>query len=176
VPIDVAHLLGLNRGCVHEHAEFQHFIRSRDIADTKPDTTNGHHCKNSTVIHDFTPQVLIRHSPDDRLHPTIWHVACPPYDGVCDIGTAVMTLAAGLIAQRSLSDQTTSPLRQQFSCQLPTPSERRGPQRRADGNGRRAAIRRPANPTGRHAAVDGRAGQVDAKLPPDLTLMPCAPK
>jgi len=54
--IDVAHLLSLDGGSVHEHAEFQHFIRSRDVAGTKTDNTNGHHCKNATAIHDFTPQ------------------------------------------------------------------------------------------------------------------------
>ena len=51
--IDVAHLLGLDRGCVHEHAEFQHFVRFRDAAGTKTDHTNGHHCKNATAIYDF---------------------------------------------------------------------------------------------------------------------------
>src|SRR6478672_7898966 len=67
MPIDIAHLLGLDGGCVQEHAEFHRFIRSPDVAGTKSDHANGHHCKNATAIHDFTPPVLIRHSPDDRL-------------------------------------------------------------------------------------------------------------
>ena len=53
MPIDVAHLLGLNGGCVQEHAEFQYFICPRDAAGTKTDHTNGHHCQNATAIHDF---------------------------------------------------------------------------------------------------------------------------
>src|SRR5579872_5856978 len=76
MPIDIAHLLGLDGGCVQEHAEFHHFIRSRDVAGTKSDHANGHHCKNAPAAHDLTPPVLIRHSPDDRLiqlRTTIYH-------------------------------------------------------------------------------------------------------
>jgi hypothetical protein len=63
---DVADLLSLDGGSVHEHTEFQHFIRSCDVVGTKADNTNGHHCKNATAIHDFTPSVDPTF-PDDRL-------------------------------------------------------------------------------------------------------------
>src|SRR5580704_6660394 len=75
MPIDIAHLLGLDGGCVQEHAEFHHFIRSRDVAGTKSDHANGNHCKNAAAVHDFTPPVL---SPQmigssDQLRTTIYH-------------------------------------------------------------------------------------------------------
>src|SRR5580704_6687484 len=60
MPLDVAHLLVLDEGCVQEHAEFQHFIRSRDAAGTKTGHANGHHNNNATAAHDFILPVLIR--------------------------------------------------------------------------------------------------------------------
>jgi hypothetical protein len=41
MPVNVADLLGLDRGCVHDVSEFQHFIRSRDAAGAKADQANG---------------------------------------------------------------------------------------------------------------------------------------
>jgi hypothetical protein len=50
--IDVADVLGLDRGCVHDYAEFHHFIRSRDVPGTKADHANGRQTKNASSIHD----------------------------------------------------------------------------------------------------------------------------
>jgi hypothetical protein len=53
MPIDITHLLGLDGRYVQEHAEFEHFIRSRDAAGTKTDHANGRNCKNATALHEF---------------------------------------------------------------------------------------------------------------------------
>jgi hypothetical protein len=57
----------LHRYCARENAEFQYFIRFRDIAGTKSDHASGHHCKNATAIHDFSLPVLITVSPREQL-------------------------------------------------------------------------------------------------------------